>query len=93
MNAGGFRVSPIELEHCLSQVQGITSLACVEVEIKTDAKIIVAFYSSVSSDIETHLKDHAQMHLADYKRPKLMCVLTPCPKTRTVRLTEMHLDR
>ena len=91
MNAGGFRVSPIELEHCLSQVQGITSLACVEVEIKTDAKIIVAFYTSASSDIETHLKDHAQMHLADYKRPKAYVRLDALPQNANGKINRNAL--
>jgi acyl-coenzyme A synthetase/AMP-(fatty) acid ligase len=91
MNAGGFRVSPIELEYCLSQVQGITSLACVEVEIKTDAKIIVAFYTSASSDIETHLKDHAQMHLADYKRPKAYVLLDALPQNANGKINRNAL--
>jgi acyl-coenzyme A synthetase/AMP-(fatty) acid ligase len=91
MNAGGFRVSPIELEYCLSQVQGITSMACVEVEIKTDAKIIVAFYTSASSDIETHLKDHAQMHLADYKRPKAYVLVDALPQNANGKINRNAL--
>ena len=91
MNAGGFRVSPIELEHCLSQVQGITSLACVEVEIKADAKIIVGFYTSASSDIETHLKDHAQTHLADYKRPKAYVRLDALPQNANGKINRNAL--
>ena len=91
MNAGGFRVSPIELEYCLSQVQGITSMACVEVEIKTDAKIIVAFYTSASSDIETHLKDHAQMHLANYKRPKAYVLLDALPQNANGKINRSAL--
>jgi acyl-coenzyme A synthetase/AMP-(fatty) acid ligase len=80
MNAGGFRVSPIELEHSLSQVQGITSLACVEVEIKADAKIIVGFYTSATADVETQLIEHAKTHLADYKRPKAYVRLDALPQ-------------
>ena len=91
MNAGGFRVSPIELEYCLSQVQGITSMACVEVEIKTGAKIIVAFYTSASSDIETHLKDHAQMHLANYKRPKAYVLLDALPQNANGKINRNAL--
>ena len=79
MNASGFRVSPIELEHSLSQVTGITSLACVEVEIKTDAKIIVGFYTSETADVETQLKVYAQTYLADYKRPKAYVRLDALP--------------
>ena len=91
MNAGGFRVSPIELEHCLSQVQGITTLACVEVEIKADAKIIVGFYTSASSDIETQLKDHAQTHLADYKRPKAYVRLDALPQNANGKINRNAL--
>ena len=91
MNAGGFRVSPIELEHCLSQVQGITTLACVEVEVKADAKIIVGFYTSASSDSETHLKDHAQTHLADYKRPKAYVRLDALPQNANGKINRNAL--
>ena len=93
MNAGGFRVSPIELEHSLSQVQGITSLACVEVEIKADAKIIVVFFTSVSSDIETQLKEHAQTHLADYKRPKAYVRLDALPQTANGKINRNALRK
>ena len=91
MNAGGFRVSPIELEHSLSQVQGITSLACVEVEIKADAKIIVAFYTSAGSDIETQLKEHAHTHLADYKRPKAYVRLDALPQNANGKINRNAL--
>ena len=93
MNAGGFRVSPIELEHSLSQVQGITSLACVEVEIKADAKIIVVFFTSASSDIETQLKEHAQTHLADYKRPKAYVRLDALPQTANGKINRNALRK
>ncbi len=93
MNAGGFRVSPIELEHSLSQVEGITSLACVEVEIKADAKIIVVFFTSASSDIETQLKEHAQTHLADYKRPKAYVRLDALPQNANGKINRNALRK
>ena len=93
MNAGGFRVSPIELEHSLSQVEGITSLACVEVEIKADAKIIVVFFTSASSDIDTQLKEHAQTHLADYKRPKAYVRLDALPQTANGKINRNALRK
>ena len=79
MNAGGFRVSPIELEQTFGQVNGIDSIACVEVEIKSDAKIIVAFYTSQQRDIESTLKEFAQAHLAQYKQPKAYVRLKALP--------------
>jgi acyl-coenzyme A synthetase/AMP-(fatty) acid ligase len=91
MNAGGFRVSPIELEHSLSQVQGITSLACVEVEIKADAKIIVGFYTSATADVETQLIEHAKTHLADYKRPKAYVRLDALPQNANGKINRNTL--
>jgi len=91
MNAGGFRVSPIELEHSLSQVQGITSLACVEVEIKADAKIIVGFYTSATADVETQLIEHAKTHLADYKRPKAYVRLDALPQNANGKINRNAL--
>lgn len=91
MNAGGFRVSPIELETSLSQVSDITSLACVEVEIKTDVKIIVAFYTSVGADAETQLKNYAQTHLADYKRPRAYVRLDALPQNANGKINRNAL--
>jgi acyl-coenzyme A synthetase/AMP-(fatty) acid ligase len=86
-------VSPIELEHSLSQVEGITSLACVEVEIKADAKIIVVFFTSASSDTETQLKEHAQTHLADYKRPKDYVHLDALPQNANGKINRNALRK
>ena len=91
MNAGGFRVSPIELEHSLSQVHGIITLACVEVEIKADAKIIVGFYTSATADVETQLIKHAKTHLADYKRPKAYVRLDALPQSANGKINRNAL--
>ncbi|MGB1639108.1 MAG: AMP-binding enzyme, partial [Paracoccaceae bacterium] len=62
-----------------------------EVEIKADAKIIVAFYTSASSDIETQLKEHAQTHLADYKRPKAYVRLDALPQNANGKINRNAL--
>jgi len=79
MNAGGFRVSPIEVEQSLGKVGGIDTIACVEVEVKQDAKIIVAFYTSQHQNIEGALKEFAAAHLAQYKQPKAYVRLGSLP--------------
>ena len=91
MNAGGFRVSPIELENSLSQVKGVTGLACVEVDIKTDAKIIVAFYTSATADVETQIHEFARRHLADYKRPKAYVRLDALPQNSNGKINRNAL--
>ncbi|MEL6873633.1 MAG: AMP-binding protein, partial [Pseudomonadota bacterium] len=43
MNAGGFRVSPAELEDVLCAVNGVHEIACAEVEVREDVRVICAF--------------------------------------------------
>ncbi|MQY41405.1 AMP-binding protein [Epibacterium sp. SM1969] len=71
MNAGGFRVSPQEVETALSRCEGVGQIAVTSVSIKEDVSIIAAFYiGSPELDAEM-LSDFAKTCLAEYKRPKL----------------------
>ena len=74
MNAGGYRVSPLEVEAALlsaPEAQKLTTLAVCDVEIKQDVRIIVAFYTSEAEIDEAALEAQAESRLAAYKRPKL----------------------
>ncbi|MFT5867722.1 MAG: acyl-coenzyme A synthetase/AMP-(fatty) acid ligase, partial [Gammaproteobacteria bacterium] len=46
MNAGGYRVSPIEVETALAQHPEIHEVAAVELRVKSNASVIAAFYTS-----------------------------------------------
>ncbi|WP_438989941.1 class I adenylate-forming enzyme family protein [Lentibacter sp.] len=74
MNAGGYRVSPLEVEAALlsaPEAQQLTALAVSDVEIKQDVRIIAAFYTSEAEIDEAALEAQAESRLAAYKRPKL----------------------
>jgi acyl-coenzyme A synthetase/AMP-(fatty) acid ligase len=71
MNAGGYRVSPIEVEQSFAGALGITALAATEVEVKTDTFVIAAFYTAPTPIGEIVLKAHAAKNLARYKQPRL----------------------
>ncbi len=45
MNAGGFRVSPLEVEAAMTTHPGITQCAVTEIEVKADTRLIMAFYT------------------------------------------------
>jgi len=70
MNAGGFRVSPLEVEAVLSTIPGITAVAVTEVMVKTDVTIIVAFYTAPTPLDEAALHRYAHSTLARYKQPR-----------------------
>src|SRR5690606_5402248 len=53
MNAGGIRVSPIEVETALNAHPAILESAAAEVAVKDDTTIIAAFYVA-KAPVETH---------------------------------------
>ncbi|KPA22634.1 Benzoate--CoA ligase [Shimia sp. SK013] len=91
MNAGGFRVSPIEVESALSRFSGITGVAATDVEIKTDVRVIAAFYTSDHDLDETALKAFAQETLARYKQPRLFKRLDTLPTNPNGKLSRRAL--
>ena len=70
MNAGGYRVSPLEVEAVLNTHPGITLAAVTDVEVKQDARLIMAFYTGPEPVPEDELAAFAAERLASYKCPR-----------------------
>lgn len=79
MNAGGFRVSPMEVEAALVHHPGLHEVAAVELRIKSDVSVIAAFYTGEPQD-EDALKAYAAERLARYKQPRLYIHRDALPK-------------
>ena len=79
MNAGGFRVSPLEIEAVLQTHEGIDAVGCAEVEVKQDVTVIAAFYTGPSAIDEAELADFAKARLARYKQPRIYRHLEALP--------------
>jgi acyl-coenzyme A synthetase/AMP-(fatty) acid ligase len=71
MNAGGFRVSPVEVESCLAKFDGITAVGAAEVTLKQHVNGIAAFYTAAAPLDEAALRRYAEANLARYKQPRL----------------------
>ncbi|MEM9582113.1 MAG: class I adenylate-forming enzyme family protein [Pseudomonadota bacterium] len=69
MNAGGFRVSPLEVETSFTGQPGIDACAAVQIRIKQDADVIALFHTGQAH--EQDLRAHAERNLARYKQPRL----------------------
>ncbi len=91
MNAGGFRVSPLEVEAALLPHPDITGIAVTDVEVKTDTRIIAAFYTADHDLVEDELKAFAQTHLARYKQPRLFKRLPALPTNANGKLNRRAL--
>jgi len=70
MNAGGFRVSPLEVEAVLNAFPGITQAAVTDIEVKQDARVIMAFYTAPEPVDPASLEAYVAENLAAYKRPR-----------------------
>ena len=79
MNAGGFRVSPIEVETALAAHPGITQVGAATVEVKPDTYVIAAFYCGPEEVNTTELADFASSRLARYKQPRAFVHLDSLP--------------
>jgi acyl-coenzyme A synthetase/AMP-(fatty) acid ligase len=91
MNAGGFRVSPLEVEATLAALPDVGDVVVAEVSPQPGTSFIVAFYTGPASP-ET-LQAHAQTSLAPYKRPRTFqrigrLALTPAGKVNRRALRE-----
>lgn len=89
MNAGGFRVSPLEVEAALAIAPGVNDLAVTEVELEPGKSIIVCFYlGSASSEA---LSEFAEAEVARYKCPRAFVRLEALPRTPTGKVNRRAL--
>ncbi|SHG72924.1 Acyl-CoA synthetase (AMP-forming)/AMP-acid ligase II [Cognatiyoonia sediminum] len=93
MNAGGHRVSPIEVEQALSTCAKISEAACAEVRLKSDLSLIAAFY--VASDVieEDEIQNHLRDLIADYKRPRIFVRVDQLPRGNNNKLLRQKLKQ
>jgi len=69
MNAGGYRVSPLEVEGAMAEAPAVTACAAVEVAPTPDTTLIALYYTG---DADEHaLRAHAEEKLTRYKQPRV----------------------
>lgn len=79
LNAGGFRVSPIEIEAVMMRCDGIHEAAAVEVEVRENVRVIAGFYVA-DQDLNEPLTVLCMKALAKYKRPRMFIKIDALPK-------------
>lgn len=83
MNAGGFRVSPAEIERVLCHHPSVLEAAAVETEVpnKPGVTIITAFVVLKQNNADpADLLSHCRDHLASYKCPRHITLLDRLPR-------------
>lgn len=91
MNAGGYRVSPVEVERAMALFPDLLDVAVTEIEVRPGVAVIACFYTA-STDLDTEqLATHAANHLARYKQPRLFRRLDSLPRGANSKLNRRAL--
>ncbi|GHG94659.1 class I adenylate-forming enzyme family protein [Pseudodonghicola xiamenensis] len=91
MNAGGYRVSPVEVEAALAPYPGIEQVGATEIEVKPGTRVIVAFYSGPRPLSEVELSAYLEPRLARYKQPRAFVHLDTLPSGANGKLLRRAL--
>ncbi|MDC0737133.1 class I adenylate-forming enzyme family protein [Cognatishimia sp. SS12] len=92
MNAGGFRVSPLEVEAALMGFDGLTGVAVTDIAVKPGTSIIAAFYTADRDVNVAALEAFANSVLARYKQPRLYRRLPQLPVNANGKLARKALQ-
>lgn len=90
LNAGGYRVSPLEVEQAMNAHPGIEESAAVELEVRPGVRVIGLFHAGAAL-AEAELAAFAQTRLARYKCPRLFIHLPAIPKGANNKLARKSL--
>lgn len=91
MNAGGYRVSPVEVEEALAHFPGLAEVAAVELRVKAETTVIAAFYTAADLLDEDALHRFAAARLARYKCPRLYIHVPGLPRGANNKLLRRKL--
>jgi len=89
MNAGGYRVSPLEVEAALARHPDAGEVAVIERRVKADASVIAAYYTGPATP--EAMAAHAATCLARYKQPRIYRALPALPKNPNGKINRRAL--
>ncbi|ROU03981.1 class I adenylate-forming enzyme family protein [Histidinibacterium lentulum] len=90
LNAGGLRVSPLEIETAMEAHPGIEEAAACDLRPRPDTTVIGLFYTGTPLD-EATLAAHAATRLARYKHPRLYIHRETLPRSANGKLQRRTL--
>ncbi len=91
INAGGLRVSPVEVEEAILPCPGVDEVAVTEVEIRPDVRVIAAFWTGPAPLDAATLEAWVEPRLAAYKRPRMWVRLEALPRGPNGKLRRRDL--
>lgn len=91
LNAGGYRVSPREVEMAFADFPGLGDCAAAEIEVGPATRIIALFYEADGPLDPALLSAHVTEKLATYKQPRAFRHLSRLPRGANGKLNRRAL--
>ena len=91
MNAGGYRVSPIEVEKTLNAHPDVAECAACEISVGPATTIIAAFYVAANVIDDTALAAFCKADLASYKVPRAFIRVDALPRGANNKILRKRL--
>lgn len=91
INAGGIRVSPLEIERALSEHPHIQACAAVEARVSDETSIIAAYYEAEADLPDAALTAFLSDRLARYKCPRVFVRLDALPRSANGKISRKAL--
>jgi acyl-coenzyme A synthetase/AMP-(fatty) acid ligase len=91
LNAGGFRVSPAEIEAAFHDLPNLTACAATQVEPTPGTTILALFYEAPCEIAASTLQECAEKTLARWKQPRHYQRLDALPRTGTGKIIRKAL--
>jgi acyl-coenzyme A synthetase/AMP-(fatty) acid ligase len=89
MNAGGYRVSPLEVEEALADLPGVADVGVRELSVGPGKTVIACFFAGPAD--QATLRARAETRLARYKQPRLYIRLDHLPRSANGKLNRKAL--
>jgi len=90
LTAGGFRVSPLEVEEAMQHLPGVEEAIAIDRVVSPDTTLIALHYTGAPQN-EADLKAHAAAHLARHKQPRVFVHEQRLPKNANGKLLRKAL--
>ncbi len=90
MTAGGYRVSPLEVEAAVAEVSGVEEAAAFEREVRPGVRVIAVAYRA-GTDLDAAISEHLSGRLARYKCPRIVERRADLPRNRNGKLQRRAL--
>ncbi len=91
LNAGGFRVAPIEIEAAFQDLPDLVACAASEVRLTPETTLLALFYEASGSIDPSLLHQRAELALARWKQPRHYQRVATLPRTANGKLIRRAL--